>query len=183
MPRSGPTTSQGSLAFGSQLLDRRRESASVVRVNGASDAAEPATNNRIVVARRVPLMASLRPAPAGLFLRGPTTSPSSHAFCRTSSSSRQRKLAVWASRGRARSSGHRCPSRTRAHPSLRPSTASRDMRTPPTGMSGVLSPRYGGSGGVAEGRRNCTRGIRHGKKGRPLVAPSHPHLAPTATYA
>jgi hypothetical protein len=49
------------------------------------------------------------------------------------------------------------------------------MRTPPLGMSGVQVLGTGGSlGGVAEGRHNSIRCIRHSKRGRPPAAPSHP---------
>ena len=49
------------------------------------------------------------------------------------------------------------------------------MRTPPMGMSGVQVLGTGGYlGGVAEGRHNSIRCIRHSKRGRPPAAPSHP---------
>ena len=35
-------------------------------------------------------------------------------------------------------------------------------------------------GDVTEGRHNSTRCIRHGKRGRPLVAPSHPQSSPAS---
>ena len=38
-------------------------------------------------------------------------------------------------------------------------------------------------GDVTEGCHNSTRCIRHGKRGRPLVAPSHPHCPRPATHS
>ena len=58
------------------------------------------------------------------------------------------------------------------------------MRTPPMGMSGVQVLGTGGSlGGVAEGRHNSIRCIRHSKRGRPPAAPLTPRQPPPATYS
>ena len=78
MPRSGPTTSQGSLAFGSQLLDRRRKSAQL-GVNGAHDASV-LTTSATKTPNRCRLVGSTfdgftTPASAGLFFARPVKFP------------------------------------------------------------------------------------------------------------